>query len=445
MCSGHVAGPGCDMCSGHVVHLRFYLVTGPGPDLVSDHAARPGPDLVSDHAARGAGASVGDQLFRITADLAAGRPVGRPGVEPAGKMLGDAVSSGPFERAQEFLDDERVQHRPGRGCGPSRDRLRVRERDTVLSAGEGEEPRLRLVQPDAELRLEQPLFLAEQFFAQEAQLERLPRLVVPDHRRHVAEILPVPKNRAHAGPRLLAQPDPPERRDEGRIAHVLLGRVQELVGGGESVARVPEHGPVPEEPDRRLPAGVAVVLVDQQVDGRFPERDVVGRIVVPPKRRRVQPEGVLGVLHIAFGQHEPRLDQVLLDHHAVDPAPVRRPGVVRGVDELAIDHGPAERPAQVARAAEEEDGRTGRRETAAVLDDEAPLVQELGVGRRLGPAGVAVAEHAPVPADGIGGEELPGVQSAERLVVVPIPRGVPQEPLDFLRLAALVASAAPNE
>ena len=49
--------------------------------------------------------------------------------------------------------------------------LRVRQRDAAVPAGEGEEPRLRTVQPYAELRLKQSLFFTEQLLAHEAESE----------------------------------------------------------------------------------------------------------------------------------------------------------------------------------------------------------------------------------------------------------------------------------
>ena len=147
---------------------------------------------------------------------------------------------------------------------------------------------------------------SEQLLAQQEKLEGLLRLVVIDHRWNVAETLPAPKDRAPAGPRLLAPPDAAERGDDRGVAYLLLGRVQELIGRGEGIAWIPEHRPVAEESDRRLAAVVAVVL-DEQINSRLTERDVVGRIIVPPERRRIDAERMLGMLHLALGQHQPCL------------------------------------------------------------------------------------------------------------------------------------------
>ena len=110
---------------------------------------------------------------------------------------------------------------------------------------------------------------------------------------------------------------------------------------------VPESGLIAEESDRRLPSVVAVVLVDEQIDGGLTERDVVRRIIVSPQRCRIHAERMRGMLHIAGGQRQPCLDEILLGYDAVGPSPVGRPGVRSGVDELAINDRPRQYPAHM--------------------------------------------------------------------------------------------------
>ena len=406
------------MCSGHVVSLRFDLVSD-HVDLVSDHV-----DLVSDHVA----APLADLVTRRTVE-----------------GLDEAVRHAFRGRPQQSLNDQRVQRLPGLGAGPAGNRLRVRDRRAATPAREGEQPRPRLVQPHAEPRLQPALLLVQQLLAHEVQLERLLRPVVRNLRRNVAEPLPAPEDGAHPGARLLTEANPAERVDDGRVAHLLLGRVQQFVGGGEGVARIPEHRPVPEEADRRLAAPVAVVLVDQQVDRGFPEGNVIGRIVVPLQRLRVQTEGVFRVLREALRENEPRLNQVLLDHDAVEPALVRGPGVVLGGDELAVDDRPPQRSAQVARTAEQQDRRPDGDEPLAPLDDESPLVEELHWRRRGDRARTTLVEPSPIPVQRRRVVERLGRQAVDRLRVVPLRRGVAEKPLNLVDRAAFVTPAAPDE
>ena len=222
----------------------------------------------------------------------------------------------------------------------------------------------------------------------------------------MSETLPAPKDRAHARPGLPAQPDAAECGDDRRVAHLLLGTVQDLIGSGKGLARIPEHRPIAEESDRRLTAVVAVVLVDEQIDGRLTEGNVVGGIIVPPQRRRIHAERMLGILRIALGQHQPRLDEVLFDNDTIVPSTVGRPGVRCGIDELAIDHRSREYPANVTRATEHQDRSPSWHHEIVMFDDEAAFVQELDIGERPILAGVAFVEQAPVPPHGCRVEEL---------------------------------------
>ena len=150
--------------------------------------------------------------------------------------------------------------------------------------------------------------------------------------------------------------------------------------------------------------------MDKQIDGRLTERDVVRRVIVSPECGGIHAERMRGMLHIAGGQHQPCLDEILFDYDAVGPSPVGRPGVRGGVDELAINDRPRQYPAHMPWATKDKDRRSGGDQAFALFHDKPQLVQEVDIGQRLMPAGVAFVEHAPVPTHGFRVEELLGIQ-----------------------------------
>ena len=185
--------------------------------------------------------------------------------------------------------------------------------------------------------------------------------------------------------------------------------------------------------------------MDEQVDGRFPERGVLGRIIVPSERRRVQPEGVIRVAHVPLQNREPRLDEILLHQNPVAPALVDGPGIGGGVDELIVDDRTTERLSDVPRAAEKKYRRAGRRQPVSPSDGESPLDQELAVGNLLAFARVSFVEHAPKPAHGSRVEEFVGIEAVHRLLVEPIRGRVTEKLFDLVDRATFIAPAAPNE
>ena len=213
------------------------------------------------------------------------------------------------------------------------------------------------------------------------------------------------------------------------------------VRGSVGVPRIPEYRSVLIEPYERSASVGPIVLVDQLVDDRFAKGHIVGRVVVPPERLHVEPEGAVRMPQVSFRQDQPRLKQVLLHDDPVGPAVVGRPFGKAGADELAVDDRPGKNLPQVAGATEDQHGRPGRRQPVAALHHEAPLVQELDIGEALVPSGVAIEEGRPVPAHGIRVEELVGFQLAQHPAVVPVFGGVPQEMLQFASAASLVATA----
>ena len=164
----------------------------------------------------------------------------------------------------------------------------------AVSAGEGEEARLRIVQPYPELRLKQSLFLTEQLLAHEAERERFLLLVVVDHRRHVAETLPASEDCPYAGSSLLAQPDSTERGGDGGVANFLRGRFQQLGGRGECVARIGEDGSVTEEADRSPPAMIAIVLMEKTECPACSRRNhtLTGRRIGSDRHARCTPDSL---------------------------------------------------------------------------------------------------------------------------------------------------------
>ncbi len=91
-----------------------------------------------------------------------------------------------FKRRDERLSRQPVRNRLRLSAGKAGHRPHVLGTEAALPAREGEGPRFRLVQVDAQLRLEQELPFREEFLLEESDLERLPGPVVADDWRHVA-------------------------------------------------------------------------------------------------------------------------------------------------------------------------------------------------------------------------------------------------------------------
>ena len=123
--------------------------------------------------------------------------------------------------------------------------------------------------------------------------------------------------------------------------------------------------------------------------------------------------------HVAFGDDQPGLKQVLLDDDAVGPVAFRRPLVVGGTDELAVDDRAGQRLPNVARPAEDEHRCPRQRQPVAALDNPSPVVQELHIAEVASLVGVAVGEERPVPAHRLGMEELVRLQLLQDPAVVP--------------------------
>ena len=81
----------------------------------------------------------------------------------------------------------------------------------------------------------------------------------------------------------------PSRRNAATMSglRTSLGaraRLQEFVRAGEGVAWIPEHRSITKQADAGVAVLIAVVLMEQQIDGRLAEGNVVRRVVIAPKR-----------------------------------------------------------------------------------------------------------------------------------------------------------------
>ena len=344
---------------------------------------------------------------------------------------------------QHALQLKGFQYRGRLRADPPRDGFRVNARHPPFAADVRKHPRFRVLQAQAQAGLHQTLLLAQQDFPRKAHLERLARLVVVDHRRHMAQRLPVAEDRPDAGAGLFAQAQPAECGHDVGIAHFLGAGFEKRFRRRKGVAWIPKLHPIAEQANAGVAVLVAIVLMQQQVDRRLPKGNVVRRVVVAAKRCWIDAKRAFGAQHVALGKHEPRLHQVLFDHDAIAPTQIGRPSIERGVDELPIHHRPSQKLAHVARASEHQHRRSRGRQSPVPLDGEAPLVQKLHIGELLAPAGIAIVEYAAIPAQRIRVEELLDVQFHGFTVVVG--GRIAQEPLDLRHRAMLVASAASDE
>ena len=223
------------------------------------------------------------------------------------------------------------------------------------------------------------LLLAEQLLAKEAHLKGLPGFVIVNYRWNMAQFLPVAEDGPDAGAGLFAQAQPAERGDDVRVARLFLAGLQEFTRADKGVTRVPKQCSIAKEADAGLASMVAVILMEQQVNGGLAKGNIVRRVVIAPKGRHIYAERPFGAPHIAFGEGEPGKDQVLFHNDAVAPATIRRPGIELGIDELAVHHWPRKRLANIAAPAQNQHGGPGGRKAAAMLRDKPPLAQELHV------------------------------------------------------------------
>ena len=92
--------------------------------------------------------------------------------------------------------------------------------------------------------------------------------------------MPVAKDCADAGACLIGKSDAAEGFDDSRITNFLFGGVEQFCLCRKGIAGIPEDRAVGEQLDGGLASVVAVILMDQQVDGCFAEGYVIGRVIV---------------------------------------------------------------------------------------------------------------------------------------------------------------------
>ena len=151
---------------------------------------------------------------------------------------------------------------------------------------------------------------------------------------------------------IFTETDAAKRYGDSRIAN-LLRTGGEQIAGGEGVAGIPEDGAIRKAPDLGLTGVVLVVLMAQHIDEGLSEGNKIGGSVVPLHGRRVEPKGDGGEFHIPVQEREPRLNDVGLHDHTVQPAYAGRILAELETEALAIRHGTRHHASQIAVRTEE--------------------------------------------------------------------------------------------
>ena len=188
-----------------------------------------------------------------------------------------------------------------------------------LPTDEGECARLIVGEGFPERCLENTLLFREQFLLEQGDLEPLSALVVQDLRRHVPQLLPVPKYIPQTPTGVFTQADSAERGYDSGVAKLLLAGLDQILHRSERISGIPENGPVGIMSYPGLARMIRIVLVNQKVDHGFSIGEVVRRRVVTLQRHGVDTERVLREPHIPVDQSTPSSNQVFIQNRAIYP------------------------------------------------------------------------------------------------------------------------------
>ncbi len=245
---------------------------------------------------------------------------------------------------------------------------------------------------------------------------------------------------------LLAHFDAAHGHCDGGVAHLLFPWLQQVFITAEAVAGVPELDTVREELDHRLPRMVAIVLVDQQVHCRFAEHTKPGRCVTAFQSGRINVAERLRHEEEVFGQQLlPALNDVFLADEAIDPARLRHLVLAAVAQKSHIQNRARQQVAHTAQRAKQRDAAARRQQLATILDEIAPLIEEvvmrlLHIKTRIG--GV---KAIPIPLQAAAVQRLGQINTGEGLPIPAVGGGITQQTFDVELLRPVVTTTLANE